>query len=211
MITVKSFVFNPFQENTYVLYDQTGECIIVDAGCYNAHEQHELDNFIRNKNLKPVRQIITHGHVDHVVGVGYVLEKYGLEPESHPDDVELVSRAVEQGIMFGFKISQPPVLKKFLTPKDTVTFGQSSLSVLLVPGHSPGSIALYCKADQFVIVGDVLFRDTIGRTDLPGGSYEQLVDSINNEIIPLGDDTTVYCGHGPSTTIGFERKNNAFL
>jgi glyoxylase-like metal-dependent hydrolase (beta-lactamase superfamily II) len=211
MITVKSFIFNPFQENTYVLSDQTGECVIIDAGCYTETEQRELVNYITNNKLKPVKQIVTHGHVDHVLGTAFVFTHYGLLPECHTEDVVLFNQSAEQGKMFGLQVPVLPSVKQFLTVKDPAKFGNAQLEILHVPGHSRGSVAFYSKNDQLVITGDVLFRDSIGRTDLFGGSYDELIDSIYNEILPLGDDVTVYPGHGPATTIGFERKNNAFL
>ncbi len=211
MAAIASFVFNPFEENTYLVYDESGDCLIIDPGCYTGKEQKELKQFIAEKNLKPVRLINTHGHTDHIFGNAFVAETWNLQPEIHRGDLILLQRAVEMGQMFGMEVESSPKPRIIPDHADTIQFGNSRLEILHTPGHSPGSISLYSKEDQWVIVGDALFMMSIGRTDLPGGNYQQLIDSIKTKLLPLGDETVVYSGHGPSTKIGFERTNNPFL
>jgi hydroxyacylglutathione hydrolase len=211
MTNIKAFVFNPFQENTYIIYDESKECIIVDAGCYNEKELGLLDAFIQLHKLIPVRLINTHGHVDHVLGSQFVGEKYNLKPEYHFLDEILVKQAVEQGKMFGLEVQEPLKAEKYLNEGDVIYFGKTEISILHVPGHSQGSVALYCKAGNFVVTGDVLFKSSIGRTDLYGGDYNALIDSISNKLMVLPDDTRVYPGHGPETSIYIEKNTNPFL
>jgi glyoxylase-like metal-dependent hydrolase (beta-lactamase superfamily II) len=208
---IKTFTFNPFQENTYLIYDETKECVIIDPGCYNKNEEETLESFIADNQLKPVHLINTHGHVDHVCGISFVCEKYGLEPEAHTEETAMFERSVQMGQMFGFQINNPVLPRKFLNEGDVITFGNSELKMLHLPGHSAGSLAFYSEKEKFVITGDVLFRDSIGRTDLPGGDYDSLIFSIREKLLPLGDDYAAYPGHGPSTTLGFEKENNGFL
>jgi glyoxylase-like metal-dependent hydrolase (beta-lactamase superfamily II) len=211
MITLKTFTFNAFAENSFVLSDETGECIIVDAGCDSSSEKAILDEYITNNNLKPVALVNTHGHVDHVVGSRYVTHKYNIPFWCHAEDVPVIATAQKQGEFFGFNIEEPPVVSKYLTENEDIQFGHSSLKVLHVPGHSPGSTALYCKEQKFVIVGDVLFNGSIGRTDLPGGDYDAIMNSIMGKLMKLPDDTIVYPGHGPKTSIHQEALTNPFL
>jgi hydroxyacylglutathione hydrolase len=211
MISIKTFVFNPFQENTYLLYNDAGNCFIIDAGCYDDDEFKKLTTFIEAKKLTPNRLFNTHGHVDHVLGNIYFKQKYGLNAELHALDVELVKEAVEHGRMFGIHVLEPPAVEHFLNDGDTLFLGDTLIEVRHVPGHSPGSIAFYCPDQKFVITGDALFSGSIGRTDLPGGSYSTLLSSIKTKLLVLDDDVTVYPGHGPSTTIGMEKKTNPFL
>lgn len=211
MIKVKTFAFNPFQENTYILSDESNECVIVDAGCWDKREEKALVEYIESNNLKPVRLINTHGHVDHVCGTRFVSTKYGLKLELHADEIPMVERAVEMGKGFGFSIEEPAVAEAFLTENDVVSFGNSTLKILHLPGHSKGSLAFYSESDKIVITGDVLFRDSIGRSDLPGGDYDELIHSINQKLMKLGEDYQALPGHGPSTTLGFEQQNNGFL
>ena len=211
MIKVKTFAFNPFQENTYILSDETGECVIIDAGCWETREEKAMVDYIESNNLKPVRLINTHGHVDHVCGTRFVSGKYGLKLELHADEIPMVERAVEMGKGFGFAIEEPAVAEVFLNEQDTVVFGNSELKILHLPGHSKGSLAFYNEANQIVVTGDVLFRDSIGRSDLPGGNYDELIHSINQKLMKLGEDFKVLPGHGPATTLGFEQQNNCFL
>lgn len=208
---IKTFTFNPFQENTYLIYDETKECVIIDPGCYNKNEEETLESFIADNQLKPVHLINTHGHVDHVCGISFVCEKYGLEPEAHTEETDMFERSVQMGQMFGFQINNPVLPRKFLNEGDVITFGNSELKMLHLPGHSAGSLAFYSEKEKFVITGDVLFRDSIGRTDLPGGDYDSLIFSIREKLLPLGDDYAAYPGHGPSTSLGFEKENNGFL
>lgn len=208
---IQSFTFNPFQENTYLVYDDTKECIIIDAGCYSSLEKKTLTDFIEKYNLKPVRLINTHCHIDHVCGNKFVAEKYNLKVEMHKDDLLILQSTEVVGETYGFKVELPPQPSIFLEEGDLITFGISELEVIFTPGHSPGSISLFSKKEKFVIVGDVLFNQSIGRYDFPGGNRQTLMDSIKIKLFPLGDDIAVYSGHGSSTTIVFEKKYNPFL
>jgi len=211
MITIQRFVFNPFGVNTFVLYDETKECVIIDAACYFEDEKQQLKSFIDKNQLNPVKVLMTHGHVDHLLGNKFIASVYNVSIETHIDEANLISGAVSYGSIFGFDVETPPPATKYLNEGDIVKFGNSELSVLHVPGHSPGSLAYFNKEQSFVFVGDVLFHGSIGRTDLPQGNHEQLIKSINEKLLTLEDKVIVYSGHGDSTTIDFERKNNPFL
>jgi hydroxyacylglutathione hydrolase len=211
MIQIASFTFNPFQENTYLLYDETRECVIIDPGCYDEHEKRELAGFIEKKELKPVRLLNTHCHIDHILGNAFVSQKYGLKPEIHRDDLFLLQGLLFTAQMYQVNAEESPEPGGYLNEGDQVKFGNSTLDILFTPGHSPGSITFYNKDEKFAIVGDVLFNLSIGRTDLPGGDYDVLIHSITAKLLPLGDDVKVYAGHMDATTIGFERKHNPFL
>lgn len=208
---IKKFTFNPVQENTFVVYDETGECVIIDAGCYFENERHELDTFIAAKQLKPVRLINTHCHFDHIMGVTHCRTKYDLQFAVHPDEVPLVEMAAEQGELFAIPIEPVGAPDAFFLEGDHICFGNSSLQVIAAPGHSPGGVVFYHPEQKILVAGDVLFYGSIGRTDLPGGSFEQLTKNIKSKLLTLPEETIVYCGHGPETTIGFEKKNNPFL
>ncbi|MCB0402754.1 MAG: MBL fold metallo-hydrolase [Flavobacteriales bacterium] len=211
MINVHHFTFNGFQENTYVLFDETKECIIIDPGCYSNEEQQDLAYFIQQNELKPVRLINTHCHIDHVLGNAYVASKYNIGLEMHAMDLPTLHATPEYGHLYGFHIEPSPEPTVLLQEGDHITFGNSQLEVLFTPGHSAGHITLVSQEERFIIAGDVLFYGSIGRTDLPGGDYNTLISSIKNKLLPLGDDFKVYSGHGPSTSVGFERENNPFL
>ena len=210
-LQVHYFTFNPFQENTYVIWDETGECILVDPGCYDAEEKQELEHFITAKNLTPVKLINTHAHIDHVLGNSFVAAKWNLLPELHATDLALLKSAPVYGEMWGIRPEPSPDPEIFLNEGDQVKFGNTTLDVLFVPGHCPGHIALYSRKHKVIFSGDVLFQNSIGRTDLPGGDYDELIQSIVNKLMVLENDVVVYSGHGPSTTIGDERRNNPFL
>ncbi len=211
MITLKTFVFNAFQENTYVISDETGHCAIVDPGCYSDKEFNQLTEYIATNHLKPVKLINTHGHVDHILGIAKIASAYSLVPEFHEEEKSLLDKATGQGNIFGFKVNPLPAQINLLDENHPVLFGSSKLDVLHVPGHSKGSVAFYSKNDKIVITGDVLFKDSIGRTDLEGGDYDVLMNSIFKKLLTLGDEVVVFPGHGPSTTIGIEKLNNPFL
>lgn len=211
MIKIKPLVFNAFQENTYVLYDETNECIIVDAGCNNDREFESLVAYIESNNLKPIKLVNTHCHVDHILGVSRLMEKYDIPFEANKNDEYVLNDAPVHGKMFGFEVEQPPIPSKYIKEGDEIKVGNFTLKVLDVPGHSQGSIALYSSEGNFVIVGDVLFRGSIGRTDLPGGDFDQLMNSIYKKLLVLDRSTVVYSGHGPSTTIGQEIMSNPFI
>lgn len=211
MIKIERLVFNPFQENTYVIYDGSGECIIVDAGCSEPAEESVLTDFISENRLKPVAQVFTHCHLDHILGMEFVKQTWGLSPLMHKASLPILKTAPEQGQFFGVeevRVVEPEV---FIDEGDEVNFGQSALEVVYTPGHADGHICLVSKKGEFVIAGDVLFRDSIGRTDLPTGNFDALASSIRNKLFTLGKDFVVYPGHGPQTTIGYEMLNNPFV
>jgi hydroxyacylglutathione hydrolase len=209
---IKSFAFNPFQENTYVVYDETKECIIIDPGCYTEKERTELRRFITSEKLKPVKLINTHCHIDHVLGNKFASELWNLELYMHKEDLPLLKNAGNIGKMYGFEDYEgSPYPKHFLAQDDTLTFGESSFKVLFTPGHAPGHICLYSKENNLLIAGDVLFQGSIGRTDLPGGDHSTLINSIITQLFPLSNETQVFCGHGPSTNLGYEKEHNPFL
>ena len=211
MITIKTFVFNPFQENTYLLYDESGEAVIIDPGCYAQSEEEQLSTFIKDNKLKIKHLINTHSHIDHILGNAFVSQKYKLPLQSHKEDVFLIERAKEQAKLFGMQIDTPPMPDNYIDENDSIKFGNSLLKIIHAPGHSPGSLVFYNSDEHFMIVGDVLFNQSIGRTDLPGGNLDTLMKSIFTKLFPLGDDMKVYSGHGPTTTIGQERIGNPFL
>lgn len=208
---VNCHTFNPFQENTYFIYDETKECIIIDPGCFNDSEETELEWHIKNNNLKPVRLINTHCHIDHVLGNRFVAEKYKLQVELHLMEVPLIRAVQHYASDYGINCPSSPEPFLFLKEGENISFGNSTLKMIHVPGHSPGSLCFYSEEEKFLIGGDVLFRMSIGRTDLPGGDYETLIKNIKQKLFKLPDDVIVYPGHGPETTIGFEKKNNPFL
>lgn len=212
MIKIQSFTFNGFQENTYLLFDETKECIIIDPGCYEQHEKQQLEQFVIDNELKVVKLINTHCHIDHVLGNRFVAEKWNLVLEIHELDLSTLRSVKDYCQLYGFhNYEESPEPSKFLSEGDVISFGNSKLDILFTPGHAPGHIILHSKEQKFIIGGDVLFQMSIGRTDLPGGDYDTLISSIKDKLLPLDEDTKVYCGHGPSTTIGFEKNNNPFL
>lgn len=211
MTQVESFTFNPFQENTYVLFDETNECVIIDPGCSDERERNILKGFIDEKGLIPKYLVNTHCHVDHVLGNKFIFDTYGLKPVIHQEDLPVLENATDSAKMFGFFMEESPKPEAFLEEGDVLTFGNTTLDVIFTPGHCPGEISLYNMENKFVIAGDVLFHQSIGRTDLPGGDYDTLIASIKNKLFALPEGTMVYCGHGPSTTIDFEKRHNPFL
>lgn len=211
MIEVKKFTFNPLQENTYVLYDETGECIIVDAGCYFDYEQKELSDFIEEKKLVPVKLVNTHCHLDHIFGITYCRTKYKIPFVAHQEDLFLVEGFVAHGERWGIPTEPVDGPDEFIDENDVIAFGNSKLKLIHVPGHAPGHLVIYSPEQNFLLAGDVLFYGSIGRTDLPKGSYEQLISNIQQKLLVLSEETVVYSGHGPETSIGFEKKSNPFL
>ena len=212
MASVVSFTFNPFQENTYVVYDETGECVIFDPGCYDATEKEELRIYLHKHDLTPVRLINTHCHIDHVFGNRFVAETYDLPLEIHRGEIPVLESLPQTAAFFGIRLPEPsPSAGKFIEDGDWVEFGTTRLQAILTPGHSPASLSFYCEKDRFVIAGDVLFLQSIGRTDLPGGDFDTLIRSITERLFPLGDDVRVYPGHGPATSIGYEKIHNPFV
>lgn len=211
MISIHAFTFNPFQENTYLLFDATKQCVIIDPGCSNDAERKQLADFITANSLTPVKLVNTHCHIDHILGNKFISTTYGLELEANENDLKTLAAGRVSADIFGIEYEESPLPKLFLNEGDTVLFGDSKLEIVFTPGHSAGSICFINAENKFVIGGDVLFYQSIGRTDLPGGNHQQLLDSIRTKLFVLPADYTVYPGHGPSTTIGFEQKNNPFL
>tara|TARA_B100000900_G_scaffold408344_1_gene422460 strand:- start:9447 stop:10085 length:639 start_codon:yes stop_codon:yes gene_type:complete len=209
---IQVFTFNQFFENTIIVFDKTKECVIIDPGCYTISEKDTLQKYISINKLIPVKLINTHCHIDHILGNNFIAKTYDLELEMNANDMELIKSSNEIAQLYGFTdYEMSPLPKKFLNEGDTLEFGNSQFKILFTPGHAPGHISLYSEKDGLLISGDVLFNNSIGRTDLPGGNYDLLIESIKNKILTLNDNTIVYCGHGPSTTIGNERLNNPFL
>lgn len=211
MLHLQSFVFNAFQENTYVLYDDTNQCVIIDPGCYAAAEQQQLVNFIETNELIPVKLLNTHCHIDHILGNNFVSKKFNIGLEIHEADLPTLLATTEYGHLYGFTVDPSPQPTRFIQNNETITFGNTDLEVRFTPGHAPGHVVFIHHNERFVINGDVLFYNSIGRTDLPGGDHNTLIKSIHQELFTLPDDYIVYTGHGPSTTIGEEKKNNPFV
>ena len=211
MFQVKSFTFNPVQENTYLLYNEHKECIIIDPGCYYDHEKEELKSFINLNKLQPKFLLNTHCHLDHVFGNKFIAEEYKITLNSHPLEKKLLEMAPASGLMFNLPFDNYEGEVTYLEEGDKIFLGDDELEVIHAPGHSPGSICFYCKKQHFIIGGDVLFYNSIGRTDLPGGNHEHLISSIKEKLFKLPGDTKVYSGHGSTTTIGAEIKENPYL
>ena len=209
---IQTFTFNQFLENTIIVSDSTNECIIIDPGCYNDEEKKILENYITKNNLNPVKLINTHCHIDHILGNNFVSRNWGIDLEINEKDLELLNNADQIAKLYGFtNYERSPMPKKFINEDDIVNFGISELNVIFTPGHAPGHISLYSEKDNLIISGDVIFQNSIGRTDLPGGDFNTLIKSIKNKILSLDDNVIIYCGHGPNTTVGNERRNNPFL
>jgi glyoxylase-like metal-dependent hydrolase (beta-lactamase superfamily II) len=211
MLKIKQFTFNPVQENTYVIYDEMGACAIVDPGCYFDNEYKELTDFIETNKLAPKCLLNTHCHLDHVFGNKQIAETYGLTLMIHEKEKLLLEYAPTSGKNWGLPFDNYTGELNFLKEGEYVRIGDEKLLMLFTPGHSPGSLSFYHEKQRFVIAGDVLFRAGIGRTDLPGGDYETLINSIRTQLFTLPDDVKVYPGHGPETTIGYEKAHNPFL
>ncbi|MDR1198050.1 MAG: MBL fold metallo-hydrolase [Prevotellaceae bacterium] len=210
MIKLLELLFNPIEENTYIVYDETNECIIIDAGCSNADENKILQKAITDKNLKPAKLICTHGHFDHIMGNSFVCETYGIKTYIHKSEISNFERASSYGSYFGVSVVPPPIPDYFVSDGDEIKFGNSLLKVIFTPGHTCGGICLYSAADELLFSGDTLFAGSIGRTDLPGGDYDALMNSIK-KLMQLPDSTNVFCGHGPKTSIGYEKLTNPFV
>ena len=210
-MTLHHLIFNPYEVNTYIVAASDGQCAIIDPACCSPAEQTALGKFIAEKGLHPVWLINTHGHFDHVIGNAFVCHAWQLKTAAHCDDLFLMQNAYRQGETFGFAVEQPPTPAVFLNDGEMITFDDVSLQIRHIPGHSPGSIVLYSEAQKWVIVGDVMFRGSIGRSDLPGGDYNLLINGIEEKLMTLPPETAVHPGHGPDTTLGRERKYNPFL
>lgn len=211
MLKIEKFVVNPLGENSLVLSDETGECIFIDPGFYYDEEHEEIKEYVSQNNLKPVKIVNTHCHFDHILGVEFIRNEYNVPFLAHREDAFWVEKAVDQGAMFGFQISPVWPVDEFIEEDNNVRFGNTELEVIHVPGHSPGHVVFYSSKEKVLIAGDVLFYGSIGRTDLPGGDHQTLIDGIKTKLFRLPDETKVYCGHGPETTLGFEKQSNPFL
>lgn len=211
MLTVQSFTFNPLSENTYLVYNEKGNAIIIDPGCYFENEQRELQSFIEDNKLTLIQLINTHCHLDHIFGNKWVHKTYGLELYLHTNEKIVLEHAPQSALRWGLSIDNYNEPLHFLEDGGTIAIDNDVLSIIFTPGHSPGSISFYCEKQNFIISGDVLFRESIGRTDLPGGHYETLLNSIRTKLFTLPENTLVYNGHGKTTTIDHEKKYNPYL
>jgi len=211
MLHVRSFVFNAFRENTYLVYDGDGNCAVFDPGMSNPGEEREFADFLAEKKLNPVALYNTHCHIDHVLGNRFVHDRYGLTPQFHEGEVPVLVAVDNIAPAYGFRYETSPIPDTFLVENQEIYIGEDRLRLLFVPGHSPAHLCFYAERDNFLIGGDVLFRNSIGRTDLPGGDHGQLLDNIRRKIYTLPDGTVIHPGHGPSTTVGFEKQSNPFV
>lgn len=211
MLKIACLPFNPIQENTYVLWDETNECVVIDAGNSSPREDAALDNFIAEHGLKPVLAANTHGHFDHTLGVEHLKQRYGIPFALSSKDAFLLENAATSGSIFGVKVSAMPTVERDLDGEQEIRFGKTTLRVLRTPGHTPGHVAFFDEGSKSLFTGDTLFRESIGRTDLPGGDYSWIMRSILDVLVPLGDEVHVYPGHGPESTIGHEVLYNPFI
>ncbi len=211
MLKIKTFLFSPIQENTYLLYNEFNDCIIIDPGCYFPEEQDELEGFITQSGLQPKLLLNTHCHLDHVFGNKFVAEMHGLTLQLHEKEKLLLDYAPASGLIYNMPFDNYAGAYIYLKEGDIVKLGEDELKVIEAPGHSPGHICFYCEKQNFIISGDVLFNRSIGRTDLPGGDHQTLLKNIREKLFVLPDETVVYSGHGPVTTIGMEKAENPFL
>jgi hydroxyacylglutathione hydrolase len=210
-LTVHLLTFNPFQENTYIIEAPSKDCIIIDPGCFDAGERAELEAFIKDNDLKPVRLINTHCHIDHILGNAFVAKTWGLGLEIHQGEIPVLESGLMVSGMYGVPYEPSPKPASFLEEGDEVILDGHRLKVLFTPGHSPASICIYDENDGWVIGGDVLFYESIGRTDLPGGDHNTLLKSIREKLFILPNETIVYPGHGPQTKIGYEKMFNPWM
>ena len=211
MLHVKVFPFNPLQENTYLVYDDEGRCAVIDPGCYTEGEREALRSYLSSKGLHPLWLLNTHCHLDHVFGNLFIAETYGLKPQIHPLEQRVLDFAPASGLMWDLPFEHYGGEVGHLVPGHPVSIGEDTLQVLFLPGHSPGHVGFYSADQGFLISGDVLFREGVGRTDLPGGDAPTLMRSIREVLFALPDETVVYTGHGPTTTIGWEKRHNPFV
>jgi glyoxylase-like metal-dependent hydrolase (beta-lactamase superfamily II) len=211
MVKIEKFIFNPFQENTYILFDETKDCVIIDPGCLQEDEQNAISRFIELNELKVVHLIFTHCHVDHIFGTNYIAAKYTVKPRIHSAGLPIYEGVIEHAKMYGFDIEPLVAPNADLIDGMEIRFGNSVLQVAYTPGHADGSVCFISNDNTFVITGDVLFKDSIGRTDFPTGDFDILMESIHQKLFTLDDDFVVYPGHGPETSIGYEKVNNPFI
>ncbi len=211
MIQIETLTFNSFQVNTYLVWDQTGACLVIDPAFHSGEEANSFDSHVSGRGFRLTGMANTHCHVDHLLGVRHIQDKYGLTFRAHESDIGSLRRAPLMGEVFGLKLDPIELIEETIGDGDPVTVGAHHLEALLVPGHSPGSLAFYSAEGGFVVTGDALFQGSIGRTDLPGGDYDQLLRSIRSKLLTLPPETIIYPGHGPQSTIGEEQVSNPFL
>jgi hydroxyacylglutathione hydrolase len=212
MLKVKKFTFNPFAENSYIIWDDgSKEAAIIDPGCYDEYEKKEIDDFIASNNLLLKYLFNTHCHIDHIFGSCHIKSKYNVDYYAPEEDLFLLRNASHQANMFGLELKEICMPDKFIKDNMKLPLGESSLEFLFTPGHTPGGYCIYSETDKICITGDVLFEGSIGRTDLPGGQYDQILKSIREKLFILPDDTVIYPGHGNSSSIGIEKKTNPFF
>ncbi len=210
MLSVQTFTFNAFSENTYVVHDETREAVIIDPGCYGREEQEELSAHIEAKKLKVKFVLNTHCHIDHVLGNDFAKDKYHAPLLVHPIEEAVLKAVKNYAPVYGFDGYREATPDQFITEKDTITFGNTTWKILFLPGHAPGHIGFYDEREKIIFSGDVLFANSIGRTDLPGGNFDTLIQSIHQKLFTLPDDVLVYPGHGPTTTLGEEKISNPY-
>lgn len=211
MLEIKSFTFNPFAENTYVLYDETKEAIIIDPGCYEKKEKDLLTDFIKSKDLQVVKLLNTHCHIDHVLGNAFIKRTFNVDLFIHQEDAQVLKAVEAYAGNYGFQHYEATTEDHYLEDGQNITFGNTTLSIIWVPGHAPGHVIFYHEESLNCIGGDTLFEGSIGRTDLPGGDHPTLIKAIKTKMLTLDDEVVVYPGHGPSTTIGMEKIHNPFV
>lgn len=211
MLKIKSFTFNPFQENTYLIYDESREAALIDPGCFTISEKRELEDFIIFENLKVTQLLNTHCHIDHVLGNAWAIKKFGVSLQIHPNEASVLKSVEVYAPNYGFQGYESVEAGTYLEEGQEIWAGKEKISVLFVPGHSPGHVVFYHSESKQCIAGDTLFKGSIGRTDLPGGNHNLLLTKIKSQLFALTDDTVVYPGHGPETTIGFEKIYNPFV
>lgn len=211
MIRTEAVLFNDFQVNTYLVWDESLDCLVIDPAFYSGDEQESFLKLISEMGLNVVGQLNTHCHVDHILGVNFMKTHFNAPLRAHPQELQIIKNAPLMGDLFGWKVEAIEGIDVYLSEDEMISIGDYQLKVLHVPGHSPGSIAFYSAEGGFVITGDALFKGSIGRTDLPGGDYDTLIASIGSSLLTLPDETQVYPGHGPSSTIAYEKRENPFL
>jgi glyoxylase-like metal-dependent hydrolase (beta-lactamase superfamily II) len=211
MMTIQTFCFNAFQENTYVLYNEKKEAIIVDPGCYTQIEEKILTDFISKQALTPTLLLNTHCHLDHVFGNNFIHNTYGLTPMIHANEQIILDHFSDAAAKYGIPVEAYKGPIQYVEDQDIIALGKEEFKVLLTPGHSPGSICFYHEKQDFILGGDLIFKDSVGRTDFPGCNPQDLIKSIRNQILPLPDTLSIYSGHGPVTQLGRERKMNPYI
>ncbi|MHA7130768.1 MBL fold metallo-hydrolase [Algoriphagus namhaensis] len=211
MLKIKSFTFNPFQENTFILYDETKSGVLIDPGCADLAERRELEEFVLDEGIQLTQLLNTHCHVDHVLGNAWAKRRYGLPLSIHQNEIPVLKSVEVYAPQYGFASYESTEADHFLVENQTLAIGKENIEVLFVPGHAPGHVVFYHKESKQCICGDTLFRGSIGRTDLPGGDHHLLLQKIREVLFALPDETILYPGHGPATTVGFEKQNNPFV